>query len=122
MKLIKKEVRGVVLVEVRGKLFGGADNVETFHSFFKSLIAEESTHVVVSLRRVSWANSQGIGMLIGAYTSIREAGGELVLSHVIDRVRDILTVTRILLVFDTFESNEEAIDYLVGVKEGVSDA
>jgi anti-sigma B factor antagonist len=51
-------------------------------------------------------------MLIGAHTSIANAGGELVLAHVTDRINDILTVTRLLLIFKTFETEDEALKYL----------
>ena len=117
MKLTKRDVRGVVAVEVHGNLIGGPDNSEMFHDLIKSLIEDGKNKVVVNLRHTRWANSQGIGMLIGAYTSVRNAGGDLVLARVIDRIKDILTVTRLLIIFKTFETEEEAIDYLVEKSE-----
>ena len=72
MKLSQKEVRGVTVVEVRGKLVGGPDNSDLFHDFFKQLLAEGKKYAVVDLGRTAWANSQGIGFLIGWWMSREE--------------------------------------------------
>ena len=112
MKLKKREAYGAVIVDIEGKLIGGPDNVDEFHSFFKSLLDQGMNRIVVNLRKTPWANSQGVGMLIGAHTSATNAGGELVLSNILDRIDDILTTTRLLLIFKTFDTEEEAIKYL----------
>ncbi len=113
MKLTQKLVRGTAVIEVHGKLIGGSDNCDLFHDCIKELIADGRTKIIVDLHRTSWANSQGIGLLIGAYTSVKNAGGDLVLSRVINRINDILTVTRLLIIFKTYETVDEALDYLI---------
>ena len=112
MKLSKREREGAVLVDVEGKFVGSPENSDVFHSFFKSLLSEGWKKVVVNLDESPWANSQGIGMLIGAHTSFANAGGELVLARVTPRIYDILTVTRLLLIFKTFETEDEALAHL----------
>lgn len=121
MKLTQKEMHGVTVIEVHGKLIGGPDNSDLFHDCIKSLLADGKKRVVVDLHRTLWANSQGIGLLIGAHTAVKNAGGNLVLARVIDRIHDILTVTRLLLIFKTFESVEGAVGYLLGEKKGERD-
>ncbi|MCK5408577.1 MAG: STAS domain-containing protein [Candidatus Krumholzibacteria bacterium] len=121
MKLSQKEVRGVTVVGVRGKLVGGPDNSDLFHDFFKQLLAEGKKYAVVDLGRTAWANSQGIGFLIGAYTSVTNAGGDLVLARVINKIQDILTVTRLLLIFKTFEAVDDGVDYLLEKMKGEQD-
>jgi anti-sigma B factor antagonist len=118
LMLSRREVRGAIVVEVQGKLIGGLENSDNFHSFFKSVLADGKNKVVINLRCTSWANSQGIGMLIGAYTSVKNAGGELVLARVGDRIHDILKVTRLLLIFKVFETEKEAVDYLTNGPKG----
>jgi len=117
MKLTKKEVRGVVVVQIHGKVLGGPDESDKFHRFFKQLIEEGKTDVVVNLKRTPYMNSLGIGMLLGAYTSIRNAGGNLVLAHVIDRIQNILIVTQLAIIFKTFDTVDEAVDYLLDKAE-----
>ena len=53
MKIKKKEISGVVVVQIEGKLIGGPENSEKFHSFFKSVLDEGHRRVVVNLRKLS---------------------------------------------------------------------
>lgn len=112
VNLTKRELSEAVVVDVEGKLVGGPDEAATFHAFFKALVNEGHKKIVVNLRRSPWANSQGIGMLIGAYASFKNAGGELVLAHVGDRVGHILDVTKLYQVFKTFDTEDEAVKHL----------
>ena len=112
MKLSKREMEGAVIVDVEGKFVGSPENTDIFHSLFKELLNEGHNKVVVNLGGSPWANSQGIGMLIGAHTSFANAGGELVLARVTERIYDVLTVTRLLLIFKTFETEDEALAHL----------
>ena len=111
MKLKKRLDRGVIVVYVEGKMIGGDDS-DTFHDYIKDLLADGQRKFVINLRKVPWADSRGIGMLIGAHTSIEKADGSLVLASIGERIDSILTLTRLLLIFKAFDSEEEAIEYL----------
>lgn len=111
MKFKTREHYGAVVVDIEGRLVGGPE-AKQFHKFFKGLINEGKNRIIVNLGKVSWANSQGVGMLIGAHTSAKNAGGELVLVNVQDKIESILTVTRLLLIFTTFDSEDEAVKHL----------
>jgi anti-sigma B factor antagonist len=113
MKLTQKMVKGAAVVEVHGKLIGGPDNCDLFHDCIKQIIESGTNRIIIDLHRTSWANSQGIGLLIGAYTSVKNAGGDLVLARVVDRINNILTVTQLALIFKTYETVDEALDYLI---------
>jgi anti-sigma B factor antagonist len=112
MELIERQVRGANIVEIHGKLIGSFENCETFHKVFRSLLDKGKNQIIVDLENTPWANSQGIGMLIGAHTSVSNAGGRLVLARVNDRIRDVLAVTKLNLVFKTFHSESTAVQYL----------
>ena len=115
MKLTKKYVRDVtdvVVVEVHGKLLGAPEDSDSFHGCIRSLIEEGYNKIVISLRYTRFADSLGIGMLIGGLASARNAGGNLVLAHVGDRILKILLVTRLHLIFKICESAAEAVGYL----------
>ncbi len=121
MNLAKRETRGAVVVEIQGKLIGGPENSDKFDEFIKALLNDGKNKIVVSLRSTSWADSWGIGMVIGAYTSTKNAGGDLVLAHVNNRIKDMLSVTRLLLIFRIFESENDAVDYLRKGTEDIPD-
>ena len=114
MKLIKRQISGVAVVDIEGKLVGGPDGCEEFHELFHSLIDSGHRHVVVNLGKTPWASSQGVGMLIGAHTSLKNQGGELVLANLPNRIRDILDVTKLVMVFHTCQTEGEAVAYLEG--------
>jgi anti-anti-sigma factor len=114
MKIKRREIDGVIVAQVEGKLIGGPENSELFQSFIKTALSKGYHRIVVDLGRTPWANSQGIGMLIGARRSVANTGGELVLARIMDRMKGLLTMTRLLIMFKEFETVDAAVDYLSG--------
>lgn len=112
MRLKNKETRGVAVLEVSGKLIGGSGSADRFRDYFKKLIADGKKKAVVNLSDTTWATSQGIGMLIGAYTNMKNAGGTLVFSNASARIKDILRVTRLITIFELFDEEADAVDHL----------
>ncbi|MDH4037206.1 MAG: STAS domain-containing protein [Candidatus Krumholzibacteria bacterium] len=108
MKITQREVGNAVILDLNGKLTGGPD-AEVFRDVFKSLIDQGKKNVVVNLEKVSWINSTGLGILISGYTSVRRAGGDLVVMHASDRIESILYVTKLNLLFKSFEAEEDAL-------------
>ena len=118
LRLKRKEVYGAIIVEVGGNLMGGpGPDAKKFHNFIKAPLSEGKTKIVVNLHKVKWANSLGVGMLISAFTSVRNAGGEMVLTHVTDRINSVFITTQLNRVFKTFDTDDEAVTYLRGDKE-----
>ena len=111
MKIRQKEVFGAVVLELNGKLTGGPE-AETFRNIFRTLIDEGKAKIIVNLKKVDWINSTGLGILISGYTSVRKAGGDLVLCNVGDRIDSILYVTKLNLLFQSFDSEEAAAEHL----------
>ena len=108
MKITQREVDNAVVLDLNGKLTGGPD-AETFREVFKSLIDQGKKNVVVNLEKVSWINSTGLGILISGYTSVRRGGGDLVIMHASDRIESILYVTKLNLLFKSYETEDEAL-------------
>jgi len=111
LKITQREVEGIVVLDLNGKLTGGPD-AETFREVFKSLVDQDKKKIAVNLEKVSWINSTGLGILISGYTSVRRAGGDLVVMHASDRIESILYVTKLNLLFKSFENEEEAVKAL----------
>lgn len=116
MKITQREVEGIVVLDLNGKLTGGPD-AETFREVFKSLVDQDKKKIAVNLEKVSWINSTGLGILISGYTSVRRAGGDLVVMHASDRIESILYVTKLNLLFKSFENEEEAVTALSAAGE-----
>jgi anti-sigma B factor antagonist len=108
LKITQREVDKAVILDLNGKLTGGPD-ADTFRDVFKSLIDQDKKNIIVNLEKVSWINSTGLGILISGYTSVRRSGGDLCIMNVSDRIESILYVTKLNLLFKTYESEEEAL-------------
>jgi anti-sigma B factor antagonist len=108
LKITQREAGSAVILDLNGKLTGGPD-ADTFREVFKSLLDQGKKNIVVNLEKVSWINSTGLGILISGYTSVRRAGGDLVVMHASDRIESILYVTKLNLLFKSYENEEEAI-------------
>ena len=117
MKVQQKEVSGAAVLELKGKLTGGPE-AETFKTLIKSLVDQDKKYIIIDLKRVDWINSTGLGILISNYTTIKQAGGDLVLCNVGDRIDSILYVTKLNLLFQVFDSLDEAAGYLRKTREG----
>jgi len=99
---------GVAVVSLTGDAMGGPDG-SALLDHLHDLRADGAQNVVVDLASVRHMNSSGLGMLIGALTSVRNAGGDLRLAAVSSRVHTLLTVTKLLGVFQTFETSDTAV-------------
>jgi anti-sigma B factor antagonist len=105
-----------VILDLNGKLTGGPD-ADTFREVFKSLIDQDKKNIIVNLEKVSWINSTGLGILISGYTSVRRGGGDLVIMHASDRIESILYVTKLNLLFKSYETEEAALASFAGNKD-----
>lgn len=119
MKCIERRVVDAVVVDVEGKLVGGPNSGE-FHGLIKRLLDDGERRFVINLQETPWANSQGIGLLIGALTSVTSAGGKLVLAEAGERIRDILKVTKLYMIFDNFATVDVAVQHVLGGHNGGS--
>jgi len=108
VKIKERKRDGVAILEMSGKLMGGADS-ETFDETIKTLIHEGFHNVIVNLERVKWVNSTGLGILISGYTTLKKSGGELKLLKVSDRIENIFIVSKLYTVFESFQEEDEAI-------------
>lgn len=115
MKITQRDVDNAVVLDLNGKLTGGPD-ADTFREVFKSLIDQGKKNIIVNLEKVSWINSTGLGILISGYTSVRRGGGDLVVMHASERIESILYVTKLNLLFKSFETEEEALKAFSGAR------
>ncbi len=107
MKFEDSLLDDIVILNVSGKIMGGEETT-MFHGKLHEYINQNKKNIVVDLSRVDWVNSVGLGMLISALTTVKNAGGRLVLAN-ITKIESILTITRLISVFEHYDSREEAL-------------
>lgn len=108
LRIQSKELDGIVTLSLLGKLMGGPD-ADTFRGTIYDLIERGKKRVIVDLKGISWVNSTGVGILISGYTTLRKNGGDMKLIHVSEKIQSILYVTKLNLIFDCLDSEDEAI-------------
>ncbi len=108
MKMKEKMSDGVVVLELSGKIMGGPD-AALLNDKLHELIEAGKTKIVADLQKVDWMNSSGLGILIGGLTTMRNNGGDLKLANVTERIQSLLMITKLLTVFETFDSVDKAV-------------
>lgn len=107
MKLHDRQEGEVVVIEFAGKIIPG-EEITSFHRRVHFYLDLKKKWFVVDLKKVEWISSAGLGALIGAYASVRKAGGKLVLANVTS-VQSLLNLTQLVRVFETFDSLAAAV-------------
>lgn len=100
----------IVILDISGKIMGGEETT-MFHGRIHEYINRNKKKFLLDLSKVDWMNSVGLGMLISALTSVRNAGGRLVLAN-ITKIESVLTITRLISVFEHYDDREEALKAL----------
>jgi anti-sigma B factor antagonist len=108
MKLTDRMQEGVVVLEPKGKIMGGPD-ASLLHDKLYEYIKQDRRMVVVDLAQVDWMNSTGLGILISGYTTLRNNDGLLKLANVTDKIQSLLTITKLVSVFEAFDSVDDAV-------------
>jgi anti-sigma B factor antagonist len=105
--VVEKALGDVTLLDLRGRITLGPETV-LLRDRVKKLVDAGHARIVLNLELVDYIDSVGLGTLIASYTSVCKRGGELKLLHLTRRVRDLLQITRLITVFETFEDLEAA--------------
>jgi len=97
------------IIEFKGNVMGGPDAV-SLNEKLHELIEKKNTNVVVNLSKVKFMNSSGLGMMIGALTTMRKAGGDLRIANATDKIESLLIITKLITVFKHYKTLDEAVD------------
>jgi anti-sigma B factor antagonist len=108
MKLTDRIVDDVLILEPKGKIMGGPD-ATLLHDKLHEFIDQNKKKVVIDLSKVEWMNSTGLGILISGLTTMKNNGGELKLAGVTEKIESLLTITKLITVFDNYDNVDQAI-------------
>jgi anti-sigma B factor antagonist len=104
----RRQIGDVTIVDFSGKITLGEGSA-TLRKTIRDLTEGGEKKILLSLYDVDYIDSSGIGELVSAYTTVRNAGGELKLLHLTKRVHDILQITRLFTVFDVQTEESAAV-------------
>ena len=109
MHISERPSGDVVIVEVSGKITLGEGGDAVLKDKMRSLMQQGYKKVLLNLGDVSYVDSAGLGELVQSYATVNKNGGTLKLLNVTKRIKDLLSITKLLTVFDTFDNEAEAV-------------
>ncbi len=108
MKVTLSEKNGISVISVSGKMMGGPDTGELDEKLY-SLLAKGQKNAIVDLQNCEWINSSGLSILIHHYKKFKDAGGELRLANLTDKIERIMVISRLTEVFSVHDTLDEAV-------------
>lgn len=108
MKLSDRTVDDIVILEPKGKIMGGPD-ATLLNDKLHEYIDKNKKKVIIDLSKVEWMNSTGLGILISGLTTMKNNGGDLKLASVTAKIESLLTITKLITVFDSHDTVEHAL-------------
>ncbi len=108
MKFSSRQVADVVIIDIEGKILLGEGDVEIKHAV-EGHLSKGHKKILLNLAKVPYIDSAGLGEIIRCYTSMRKNGGDLKLLAPNQRLVDLLSVTKLLNVFDWYGEESTAL-------------
>jgi anti-sigma B factor antagonist len=108
LKLATRTKDGVLVVDCIGRIVFGDESLLIRETVKKAI--SENNRIVLNLGEISYIDSGGLGTLVGLRTSAQNAGGTIKLTNLTKRVGDLLQVTKLLTVFEVYNSEAEAVE------------
>ncbi len=99
----------VTILDLSGKITIGEGSV-ALRTAIRRMLEEGKKKILLNLAGVGYVDSSGIGELVSSYTAINKDGGQLKLLNLTQKIQDLLTITKLLTVFDVYESESEALN------------
>lgn len=108
MKAKVHERYNAAVIELKGRVEGGPFATE-FKETLQNLIKQDKRNIIVDMSDIKFINSNGIGILVGGYTTVKNGGGNLKLVNSSHKVKGVLSITKLNQIFDNFDSVESAL-------------
>ncbi len=97
------------MFKLSGKVISYDDSMTRFHGSIREYVNLNKKSVIVDLGKIELMSSVGLGMLISALTTVKNAGGRMVLAN-ITRIQNLIAITRLNTVFESYDSVEQAVE------------
>ena len=108
MQIEQRAVGSVMILDLKGKITLGEGD-EALKDKINSLILQNRKRILLNLADVPYIDSAGLGEIVRTYTTVSRQGGQLKLVNLTKRITDLLSITKLLTVFETFDTESEAV-------------
>jgi len=108
LKMTNSEVDGVSVVELVGSIVLGEEST-SFREKLKSMVAEGKKKIVLNMSEIKYIDSAGLGALVAAHIGAKNQGASVRLCHLGKKFHEVMQITKLLTVFDVYETEAAAI-------------
>jgi anti-sigma B factor antagonist len=108
MQIQERAVGDVVVLDLKGKVTLG-DGDELLRENINRLVEKGQKKIILNLADVPYVDSVGLGEIVRTYTTVSRQGGSLKLLNLTKRISDLLSITKLLTVFETFDTESDAV-------------
>jgi anti-sigma B factor antagonist len=108
MQIEERSAGDVTVLDLKGKMTLGEGD-ELLKDKINSLVMQGRRKVLLNLEGVPYIDSAGLGEIVRTYTTVSRQGGKLKLLNLTKRIQDLLAITKLLTVFETYDTEKEAI-------------
>jgi anti-sigma B factor antagonist len=109
MTLTRHNIDSVAVLDIDGRLTS-LDGAGLLKAAVDGLVREGQLHIVLNLAKLTYMDSSGLGEMIACYSSVFKIGGAVKLANTTSRVHDLLTITKLITVFETFDTEQLAVE------------
>ena len=109
MEINERTIGALTVLDLSGKLTI-SDGAQLLKDKSESLAFQGRKQIIVNLAAVPYIDSGGLGQLVACYTTLTKAGGRLTLLNLNAKNHDLLSITKLVSVFETFDTEREAIE------------
>jgi len=108
MQIDERNIGDVVVLDLKGKITLGKGD-ELLKDKVNSLVNQGHKKILLNLAEVPYIDSAGLGEIVRTFTTVSRQGGSLKLLNLTKRITDLLAITKLLTVFETFDAENDAI-------------
>ncbi|MCL4819086.1 MAG: STAS domain-containing protein [Vicinamibacteria bacterium] len=108
MKIVERTVGDIIILDLHGKILIGEGD-DALREAVTKLVDSGAQKILLNLADVPYVDSAGLGEIVRCYTTVSRKGGRLKLINLTKKIQDLLAITKLLTVFETYESEDEAV-------------
>ncbi len=108
MQIDERTIGDVLILDVNGRITLGEGD-EILKDKVNSLLNQGKKKIILNLADVPYVDSAGLGAIVRTYTTVSRQGGSLKLLNLTKRITDLLSITKLLTVFETYDSEADAV-------------
>jgi anti-sigma B factor antagonist len=116
----ERRVGEVTVLDMKGRIRLGGSTI-SLHKAIRCLINEDKLRILLNLAGVTHIDSSGLGELIASYITLNSMGGEIKLLHLTESLKELMTITKLLTVFDVYDDEAEALSSFAAPKPGLKE-